>query len=141
MRFNQPQRRGDDVDINVTSFIDVLLLLLIFFMLTSTFATQSQIKLTLPTASKEAAEKLPATIEVAVDEKGVVYVAGRAVPGGDVSAIRDSLKEAVGKMDNPNLVIGADQHASYQSVIRVMDAARQLGLARITFRTDSQDAQ
>ena len=126
-------RPPDDIDINVTSLIDVVLLLLIFFMVSTRFVDQSKIDLTLPSASKEAPEKLPEVIEISIDRRGQFYVRGKALVNGKVETILQALREARGKLSDPTVVINADRTSDFQLAVDAMDAARQAGLFRITF--------
>ena len=131
MRF-QP-RRVEDIDINVTSLIDVVLLLLIFFMVSTRFVEQSKIDLTLPSASREAPTKAPSSIEISIDRRGQVYVGGKALVNGAVDTIRQALVEARAGREEPIVVISADRSTDFQLAVDAMDAARQAGLTRITF--------
>lgn len=134
MRFQQ--RRSEDIDINVTSLIDVVLLLLIFFMVSTRFVEQSKIDLTLPSASAEAPNKLPATIEIAIDSKGQVFVDGKALVNAKVGTLRQALADAkaakAGK-EQPVVVISADRATAFQLAVDAMDAARLEGLTQVTF--------
>jgi biopolymer transport protein ExbD len=140
MRF-QP-RRVEDIDINVTSLIDVVLLLLIFFMVSTRFVEQSRIDLVLPAASREAPIKLPRNIELSIDRRGQVYVEGRALVNAQVATIRQALVEARGGgAEEPTVVINADRGIAFQLAVDAMDAARQAGLARITFPMRVRDGE
>lgn len=131
MRFQA--RRTEDIDINVTSLIDVVLLLLIFFMVSTRFVDQSKIDLTLPSASRETPDKLPDAIDVSIDRRGQVYVDGQALVNGKVDTIRQALVEAKAKHDDPTVVINADRATAFQLAVDAMDAARLAGLTRVTF--------
>jgi biopolymer transport protein ExbD len=131
MRFQG--RRTEDIDINVTSLIDVVLLLLIFFMVSTRFVDQSKIDLTLPSASRETPDKLPEAIEISIDRRGQVYVEGKALVNGQVETIRDALMAARSGRDDPTVVINADRATEFQLAVDAMDAARLAGLTRVTF--------
>lgn len=131
MRFQA--RRTEDIDINITSLIDVVLLLLIFFMVSTRFVDQSKIDLTLPSASRETPDKLPDAIDVSIDRRGQVYVDGQALVNGKVDTIRQALVEAKAKHDDPTVVINADRATAFQLAVDAMDAARLAGLTRVTF--------
>lgn len=133
---NFRQSRKQDVDINVTSLIDVVFLLLIFFMASTTFEKRSQIELTLPEANPEAKSDAVDQIKVAIDRKGDIYVNEQALVNTQLETVRQALAAArpAGGAE-PVLVISADAGADYQTVVDVMDAARQAGLYRITFPT------
>lgn len=138
---NFGSKRPDDLDINVVSLIDVLLMLLIFLMLTTTFDRNSELRIRLPEASRKSVESVDQTVEVDIDQHGRVYVNARALVNSQATTIRNAIDEAVdalglgGGEREPTIVINADKQTAYQAVIRVMDAARQLGLQRVTFVT------
>lgn len=132
-------KRKNDIELNVTSLIDVVLLLLIFFMVSTTFAKKSVINITLPEASQEQPETLPESIIIAVDAQGKIYVNNNALVNSQLSTVRNAIREAVDGMADPTIIINADANATHQSVVRVMDAARQLSLKRITFATQPDD--
>ena len=134
MRFQQ--RRPEDIDINITSLIDVVLLLLIFFMVSTKFVEQSKIDLTLPSASPETPGKLPATIEISIDRRGQLFVDGKALVNGRVGTIRQALVEAKAARKGgaePVIVINADRKSAFQLAVDAMDAARLEGLTHVTF--------
>ena len=139
MRF-QP-RRVEEIDINVTSLIDVVLLLLIFFMVSTRFVDQSKIDLTLPSASREAPVKLPSTIEISIDRRGQVWVGGKALVNGAVDTIRQALVEAKAGQGDPTVVINADRTTEFQLAVDAMDAARQAGLTKVTFPMKVRDGE
>ena len=136
---NLRSRRNDDIEINVTSLIDVVFLLLIFFMVSTTFVHESQIKLTLPEASAQAPDTSPATVQVQIDAREHFSIAGKALPNDNVDTVKAALKAAVKGKKNPTIVISADAKSTHQSVVTAMDAARQLGLVHITFATRLPD--
>lgn len=134
---NFRSRRTDDLDLNITPLIDVVFLLLIFFMVTTTFERESEISITLPEASREQVQTQDKTIEISVDQQGRVFINGQSLVNSQPATIRKALEKAVesGKSRQPPLVINADAKATHQSVIKVMDVARQLGLRKVTFAT------
>jgi len=136
----RPQRE-EDVDVNLTPLIDVVFLLLIFFMVSTTFVRESEIELTLPEASAEVQEKPAETIEIAIDKDGRYFVNGNALINTQLATMRQALREARPADSEPVVIISADANATHQSVITVMDAARQAGLNRITFPTKIHDEQ
>lgn len=136
----RPQKKND-IELNVTSFIDVVLLLLIFFMVSTTFGKKSEVSITLPEATERPAVAEPDTINISVDSRNRVFINDNPLVNSQLATIRESLRQAMGDMKNPVVVINADAEATHQSVIRVMDAARQLSLTRITFATRILDEQ
>lgn len=128
-------RREEEVDVNLTPLIDVVFLLLIFFMVSTTFIRESEIELTLPEASAEAREEAVDKIEIAIDKDGRFFVNGNALINTQLATIRQALNEAKSDGGDPIVIISADAAATHQSVVTVMDAARLVGLTRITFPT------
>ena len=125
-------------EINLIPLIDVLLVILIFLMVTTTYARYSELKINLPTATGEASPQKPQTIEVAVDALGNYQINEK-----NVAASTEALSAAMAGIAKGNgeivVVINADSKATHQSVINIMEAARRTGLARITFATQSND--
>ncbi len=125
----------EPVHLDITPLIDVVFLLLIFFMVSTTFEHNSEINITLPTSSKVAKEAKPDSVNISLDASGNVYINDKALVNAQLETIKQALSEAVLGIDEPPIIISADAEASHQSVIKVMDAARQLNLVRITFMT------
>jgi biopolymer transport protein ExbD len=132
-------RGEEEVDVNLTPLIDVVFLLLIFFMVSTTFIRESEIELTLPEASAEARKKPVDVIEIAIDANGRFFVNGNALINTQLETIRLALISVRPADVEPVVVISADANASHQAVVSVMDAARQVGLTRITFPTNVRD--
>jgi biopolymer transport protein ExbD len=128
-------------EINLIPFIDVLLVVLIFLMLSTTYSKFTELQLKLPTADTQAAKDRPNEIIVSVNSAGVYSVNKTVVQQRGVLALAAALAEAskaigttaAGK--EPVVIISADAQATHQSVISVMEAARQTGLNQITFAT------
>ncbi|HJP36183.1 MAG: biopolymer transporter ExbD [Gammaproteobacteria bacterium] len=135
-----PQRE-EEVDVNLTPLIDVVFLLLIFFMVSTTFVRESEIELTLPEASEEVRENPLDTIEIAIDAHGRYFVNGNALINTQIGTIRQALNEVRPTDAEPVVIISADAGATHQAVVTVMDAARQVGLTRITFPTTIRDEE
>ena len=131
----------DNVDANITPLIDVVFLLLIFFMVSTTFEHESEIQITLPQASPNRNESDIAAVKLTVTSDGIVYVNDSPVPSGDAQALRGRLRQAVVDIDEPMLILNADGEASHQSVISVMDAAHQLGIYRLSFATEIVESE
>ena len=127
--------KPDPVNLDITPLIDVVFLLLIFFMVSTTFEHNSQINITLPASSKEITEAKPDSVNIGLDSQGNVYINDKALVNAQLETIKNALSEALVGLNEPPIIISADAEASHQSVIKVMDAARQLGLVRITFAT------
>ncbi|TSE19958.1 Biopolymer transport protein ExbD [Tepidimonas alkaliphilus] len=133
MNFRHGQR--DEPEINLIPFIDVLLVILIFLMLTTTFSQASALRVTLPQADAEAPPQRPAEIVVAVAADGRVAVGDQVLTQRGVEALAQALRAAAAQRREALLVIQADAAATHQSVIDVLAAARLAGLAQITFAT------
>jgi biopolymer transport protein ExbD len=134
--------KRDDVELNITPLIDVVFLLLIFFMVSTSFIRQSEISLTLPQASEERPARDLDVVNISIDRSGRFYVNGQALLNAQIGTIRDAIKEAAANLSGePTIVINSDAGADVQAVVTVMDAARQLGFVRITFTTEVQREQ
>lgn len=136
----RPQRR-EEVDLNITPLIDVVFLLLIFFMVSTTFERESEISITLPEASEEYAETKLDTIEVGIDAEGRIFVNEKLLLNTQVNTIREAIRDGAYDMEEPPIVISADAKATHQLVVRVMDAARQLDMMKITFATQEVEGK
>ena len=125
-----------NIEVNLTPLIDVVFLLLIFFMVSTTFDKQAQIQIKLPEAdSSELVDKEPTTIGVGIDENGNYFVNEEELIKSDKETLRKMLlKVSEGKIDLP-VIISADGKAPHQSVITVLDVASQLGMSQMTFAT------
>ena len=132
---NFKTERRDEVNLDITPLIDVVFLLLIFFMVSTTFEHNSEINITLPSSSKEVTEARPDAVNVGLDAQGNVYINDKALVNAQLETIKTALSEALVGLNEPPVIISADADATHQSVVRVMDAARQLGLVKITFAT------
>jgi len=125
-------------EINLIPFIDVLLVVLIFLMLTTTYSRYTELKVVLPVAQAESARQRPRELVVAVDADGRYAIDRQALGHADAGALAQALHEAARRMATGGetvLVISADENSSHQAVIRLMDAARRSGLERIVFAT------
>lgn len=138
MQFRRGRR--DEPEINLIPLIDVLLVVLIFLMVTTTYARFSELQINLPEARGDTAKEMPVQINVGVDEHGGYAVNEVAAGTASVDGLVEALQAAAGNEKNPVVVISADAHATHQSVIRVMDAARRAGYPRVTFVTQNSDS-
>ncbi len=130
MRFNAPVI--DELDLNMTPLIDVVFLLLIFFMVSTTFQKETELKVQLPQASEQAPTEESHSIELVINARGGYFVNGRELNDSSMVTVRNAInKLARGKKDTP-LVIRADAMAPHQSVITAMDAAGQLGMVKFS---------
>jgi len=138
MQFRRGRR--DEPEINLIPLIDVLLVVLIFLMVTTTYARFSELQINLPEAKGDAAKEAPMQINVGVDHDGGYAINDVATATGSVDALVEGLRTAAGNEKDPVVVISADAQATHQAVIRVMDAARRAGYPRVTFVTQSSDS-
>lgn len=127
----------DSIEINITSLIDVVLLLLIFFMVSTTFLNPEHINLTLPSASKESEQtEKPSPVDVTIDRSGQYFVNGKALLNVQEATLKQGMVEAATGQSEPRVLIHADANATHQSVITVLDVARQLGWVHVSFATE-----
>jgi len=139
MNFRRGQKR-EDPEINLIPFIDVLLVILIFLMITTTYSKFTELKITLPTADAEKTVEQPNDLNVTVDAKGNYTINGEPVAFHDVAGLSEQMKAAA-KGANPIVKINADQFAMHQMVINVMEAARVAGFERVTFEAQTAQAR
>lgn len=130
----QPKPR-EQLELDITPLIDVVFLLLIFFMVSTTFEHDSELNITLPKASKEIAHAKPDAINVAIDNQSRIFINGKELLNSQISTIKEALYDIASDLEDAPIIISADEETPYQVVIRTMDAARQLGLLKITFAT------
>jgi len=130
-------RHRDEPEINFIPLIDVLLVILIFLMVTTTYQRVAELKITLPEANADPMQQRPKEINVGVSAQGQYMVDRALMPFTTVSALADALSKAAGGAKDPVIIINADANATHQSVIHVMEAARQAGLVHITFATQT----
>lgn len=127
------RRRDDEVDVNLTPLIDVVFLLLIFFMISTTFDKASQLEIDLPAAGSDPAALPERTIELAIDLKGRYYL-GRQLLGHDRRALRTALEQLISD-DPPTLLLRADGNTPHQAVVSALDIARQVGFRGVAIAT------
>lgn len=133
----QRGRNREELEINLIPMIDVLLVILIFLMITTTYSKFSGLEINLPTADAVQAQDKPNEINVVVNASGDVMVNRVAVGARTVEAIGVALRRAGGSEKEPVVVINADAKAAHQSVIDVMQAAQQAGYSHISFATQN----
>jgi len=131
MRFSR--RRPEEPEINLIPFIDVLLVILIFLMLSTTFSRFTELQITLPAADAEKMRERSGDVVVAVAADGRYALNGKPVDGRSVERLTAELAAASGGRVDTMVIVSADAMAAHQSVVNVLDAARRAGLARITF--------
>lgn len=138
MPMNFRKTRPEEPEINLIPFIDVLLVVLIFLMLTTTYAKFTEMKINLPTANAQTATARPKELVVLVTADGRYVINRQWVEGRSVEVLAAGLSAAAGSAKDTVIVVTADASATHQSVINVMDAARRVGLSQLTFATQGQ---
>ena len=136
MNFRRGSRNGEP-EINLIPLIDVLLVIIIFLMLTTTYAKFSGIEINLPTADSSKQAEQPNEVNVAVTAGGQVLVNKAPLAAADVRSISEALRRAAGERKDPLIVINADAKATHQSVVDIMQAAQAAGYPHISFATQA----
>lgn len=132
--------RKDEIEINLIPLIDVVLMLLIFFVVTTTFKNEAQVQITLPQASNEPTDKPPQALEITIDKDGRYYVDKQLLINTQLDTVRRALRKVMtDKPADQLLIISADGQAPHQSVVTAMDAARQVGLTHLSIATRNSD--
>jgi biopolymer transport protein ExbD len=142
MNFRRHRRR-EDSGVDLTALIDVVFLLLIFFMVSTTFIRETQLRIDLPEASGTPLEREDDVIEITVDSRGDYAVNDRLLLNNELATLMRALDEVAGARDSVDtrVIITADAHASHQAVVRAMDAAGKTGLSRVSITTRQPDAE
>ncbi len=146
MNFRKGQSR-EDPEINLIPFIDVLLVILIFLMVTTTYSKFTELQITLPTADAQKAVEKPYELDITVDAKGSYTINGEPVSFKDVGGLAEQMKRYAAKDaqaqsgKSPVVIINADQFAMHQMVINVMEAARIAGYEKLTFAAQTGGAK
>ncbi|KPF66400.1 biopolymer transporter ExbD [beta proteobacterium AAP99] len=130
--------RDEEPEINLVPLIDVLLVIIIFLMLSTTFTRFAELRISLPGAQGQNTEQRPREIQVAVSADGRYAIDKVPVPFRDVAVLAQALQTAAAERKDPVLIINADAAASHQSVVNVMEAARLAGIPRLAFATQRQ---
>jgi biopolymer transport protein ExbD len=132
---NFRQRRIEEPEISLTPLIDVDFLLLIFFMVSTTFIKDTEIRIDLPEATASPQEQERSTVNVVIDLEGRYFVDGRLLVNRQVGTLREALEQAVGDRQGVTVLISADAQTAHQAVITAMDAARQAGILHVSLAT------
>lgn len=131
----RPDRKEDNVEVNLTPLIDVVFLLLIFFMVSTTFDRHASLKVQLPEASAKMEQKQEDPLVLSIDASGKYYINDRQVVNTTLETLKIALRKSIGDRKDVALVLRADAKTPHQSVVRAMDAASQLGLTRLSIAT------
>jgi biopolymer transport protein ExbD len=137
----RPHRRHEEPEINLIPFIDVLLVILIFLMLSTTYSRFTELQLQLPAADAEPMRERPGEIVVAIAGDGRTTLNRRPVDGRSVEALAAELRAAAGGRTDTLVIVSADALSTHQSVINVLDAARRAGLARLSFAAQAGNSR
>ncbi len=130
-------RVREDPEINFIPLIDVLLVILIFLMVTTTYQRFAELQITLPEADADPSKERPREVNVGIDAQGRYVIDKTVFTWTNASALADELRRSAGQAKDPVIIISADASATHQSVVNVMEAARMAGLVHITFATQS----
>ncbi|BEV14206.1 biopolymer transporter ExbD [Herbaspirillum sp. DW155] len=139
MNFRKGRPR-EDLEINLIPFIDVLLVIVIFLMVTTTYSKFTALQITLPTADAQKALEQPFEINIAVDANGRYAVNNKRIAARDAQGLSDEMQAAVkdsGSKVDPVIIINADALATHQTVVNVLEAARMAGYPKVTFAAQS----
>ena len=138
MNFQRGKSR-EEPEINLIALIDVLLVILIFMLVTTTYSKHAELQINLPQAGSNQASTTANQINIAIDATMHYAINNKTVKFDGVDNLSQAIQKAAGKQTDPTIIINADAKASHQSVVNIMEAARLAGYGRITFTTQSQD--
>jgi len=138
MKFRRRHRR--DVSIELTPLIDVVFLLLIFFMVSTTFIRQTQLKVDLPEASGEVQDEERDLVEITISANGEYAVNRQSLVNSQLKTLMTAIRKVSGGDTSKHLIITADANARHESVVRAMDAAGQLGFTALSITTRYPEA-
>ncbi len=133
--------KKEQPEINLTSLIDVVFLLLIFFMISTTFEQSSALQINLPSASDATGDSPPQPVMLAIDERGNMALDEQRLPDNDADTVHNALREALPSIQAKSLVISADENTAHKHVVTVMDMAGQLGITNLSIATVSEEQQ
>ncbi|MDX8380416.1 MAG: biopolymer transporter ExbD [Gallionella sp.] len=134
----QRGRTREEPEINLIPMIDVLLVILIFLMVTTSYAKYSELKINLPQAGGEASSKEIKPINISIDATEHYAINNARLNFTGIAALANALKKAANTQTDPTIIINADAKTPHQAVINVMEAARQAGFGRLTFATQNE---
>lgn len=126
---------SEEPDVNLTPMIDVVFLLLLFFMVSTSFIRESSLKVDLPEAAGSALVEQNKAVDIVINSDGQFIINGITLDNSNRDQLTASLQQAVGDNDDPHIIISADANAEYQHIVTAMDIAQQLGYSRLTLAT------
>lgn len=127
----------DEPELNLIPLIDVLIILLIFLVMTTTFAQQKGIEIRLPEAGTQAPLAPEKPLSILIDSEGRHLVFGHPVPDGTTEGLKAAIKAAAGDQKDPLILIEADRNSRHQALVTTLEALEELGFQRISFATTS----
>ena len=125
----------DRLEVNLTPLIDVVFLLLIFFMVTTTFNQQAELRVDLPEASSEEQSLEVVPIEITIDKSGAYFVNGNGLVNNEAATLFQSLQKIVSDDKDRGVIISADATTPHQAVITAMDTVARLGISKVSIAT------
>ena len=133
----RPGHKEESVEVNLTPLIDVVFLLLIFFMVSTTFDRHAKLKVSLPESSVKASQQQNDPLVLSIDVKGNYFINDRQVVNKSLDTLKQAIQKTIGDkaLKDVALVLRADANTPHQFVVRAMDAASQLGLTRLSIAT------
>jgi biopolymer transport protein ExbD len=137
MRFKRPTTTDIDFSTNVLNLVDVLLLLLIFFMISTTFTKHTQLSISLPQATGQPQDQPKKPLEIVITATGHYSINDRALTANDLNVIKAAMMEVAAGDTSMPLIITADANTPHQYVVRAMDAAGQLGFVHLSLTTQA----
>jgi biopolymer transport protein ExbD len=137
---NLRQTQSDEPEVNLTPLIDVVFILLIFFMVSTTFQRESEIKIELPEATADPVEQDRELLEIVIDADGHYFIDDRQVVNTELETLKKAIQKSLGQQSELPVVIRADRRTPYESVVRAMDATAQLGLLHMSLATSQPES-
>jgi biopolymer transport protein ExbD len=129
---NFRRQSKEELSVNLTPLIDIVFLLLIFFMVSTTFTKESQLSISLPEATSEASAVPPMAIEILITDAGTYSINGQSLVNSQLETLKKGITKVLEGRETAPVVISADAKATHESVVRAMDAAGQLGLINLS---------
>ncbi len=136
---NLRQSAGEDPEVNLTPLIDVVFILLIFFMVSTTFQKESEIKIELPEASGEPVEERKESLEIVIDADGHYFIDQQQVVNTELETLKKAIQKYLGDQTEMPVTIRADRMTPYEAVVRAMDAIAQMGLLNMSLATSQPE--
>jgi len=131
----RPGHKEENVEVNLTPLIDVVFLLLIFFMVTTTFDRHAKLKVSLPESSVKSTQQQNEPLVLSIDAKGNYFINDRQVVNKSLDTLKQAIQKTIGDRKDVAMVLRADANTPHQAVVRAMDAASQLGLTKLSIAT------